>query len=515
MKLQLSFLAALLCVLGSDPALPDEPFGLVINNPGAFEGYNLFAPLNAATIYLIDNQGRVINSWDSDYKSGCPYLLENGHLLRNATYGNDGNGTFHGGGAGHAVEEFSWEGEKLWEFVYSSEDYLMHHDIAPLPNGNVLIIAWERKTKEEAVAAGRDPELLGDDELWPLHVIEVKPKRPKGGDIVWEWHLWDHLIQDFDETKANYGDPAAHPELVEINPPGFWMDRITKEEMEKLKALGYIGGGGSGEPEEDSDDDDDGREGRADWMHTNAIDYNIELDQIALSALGNDELWIIDHSTTTEEARGHTGGRSGKGGDLLYRWGNPAAYRAGTEGDQQLFAQHDVNWIPEGRPGAGNLLVFNNGRGRADGGEYSSIAEIAPPIKPDGSYLYEPGKAFGPAAPTWEYTAPNKEDFHSSFISGTRRQPNGNTLICEGATGTFLEVTADKKMVWRFVNPVTNPDPDEDDDDDEEGNPVFRVYRYPPDYPGLHGKDLTPGPLLTEYIKNNPAKVPRKRDEDE
>ena len=60
-----------------------------------------------------------------------------------------------------------------------------------------------------------------------------------------------------------------------------------------------------------------------DWLHTNGIDYNAEYDLIVLSVPRMNELWVIDHSTTTEEALGSTGGRWGKGGDLLWRWGNP------------------------------------------------------------------------------------------------------------------------------------------------------------------------------------------------
>ena len=59
-------------------------------------------------------------------------------------------------------------------------------------------------------------------------------------------------------------------------------------------------------------------------MHCNGLDYNSALDQIALSCRGMNEVYIIDHSTTTEEAVGHTGGNAGKGGDILYRWGNPS-----------------------------------------------------------------------------------------------------------------------------------------------------------------------------------------------
>lgn len=512
----------LVCIAGGGFTQDEEPKGLLINTPGAFEGYNLFAPLNAATTYLIDNKGRVVNTWESEYRPGnLAYLLDDGTILRPASFGHDGNGTFHGGGAGYRIEQFSWNGERLWEFIYADDNYLMHHDVEPMPNGNVLILAWEMKTAEEAIAAGRNPELLEDGELWPEHIVEVKPIRPSGGEIVWEWHLWDHVVQDFDESKPNYGDIAVHPELVELNPLGHWMDSFSEEELAELEALGYVGDDPDAE-DGDGDDDDDGDRDRgsgADWHHANAIAYNPELDQIAISALGNSEIWVIDHGLTTEEARGHTAGRYGKGGDLLYRWGNPFAYRRGIESDQQLFSQHDVRWIPEGYPGAGNLLIFNNGRGRAEDMEYSSVVEITPPIKPDGSYFLDSDRAFGPSAPTWEYIAPNKEDFHSSFISGAERQPNGNTLICEGASGTFFEVTADKEMVWRYVNPVAvaerpNDVDEEDEEEDEPKNIVFRVNRYTADHPGLRDKDLTPGPLLSEYIESHPPRIPREREED-
>ena len=119
----------------------------------------------------------------------------------------------------------------------------------------------------------------------PDHVIEVEPNGSSGGNIVWEWHVWAHLIQDYDPAKDNYGVVEDHPELIDIN---FMAISAGK-----------------------------------DLNHINAIDYNEEFDQILLTSAGQDEIWVIDHSTTTEESAGHTGGTSGKGGDLLYRWGNP------------------------------------------------------------------------------------------------------------------------------------------------------------------------------------------------
>ena len=197
---------------------PPQKVGLIQNNEGAFYGYTLFSPLGSTTTYLIDNDGRCVHSWESDYRPGqSVYLLENGHILRTGSVGPRGNQVFRAGGSGGRVQEFDWDGAIVWDFGYSSDKYLLHHDIEKLPNGNILMIAWERKTADEAIAAGRDPELLTDGELWTDYVIEVKPTGRSGGEIVWEWHVWDHLIQDHDSSRANYGVVAEHPELIDVN----------------------------------------------------------------------------------------------------------------------------------------------------------------------------------------------------------------------------------------------------------------------------------------------------------
>ncbi len=260
------------------------------------------------------------------------------------------------------------------------------------------MIARETKTDAEAIAAGRNPDMIPHrGELWPDHIIEVEPIGPTGGNIVWEWHVWDHLIQDYDPSKQNYGVVADHPELVDIN-------------------FGSA---------------------RADWIHMNSIDYNEEFDQILVSVNAFQEIWVIDHSTNSEEAAGHTGGNSGKGGDILYRWGNPQAYRAGNANDQKFFHQHDAQWIESGYPGESNILVFNNGRDRPDG-LYSSVDEIVPPVDENGNYSLTPGFPYGPEVQTWVYTAESPTDFYSPNLSGAQRLPNGNTLICNGANGYFF-----------------------------------------------------------------------------
>ncbi|MFT4567893.1 MAG: hypothetical protein ACI9FN_002861 [Saprospiraceae bacterium] len=98
----------------------------------------------------------------------------------------------------------------------------------------------------------------------------------------------------------------------------------------------------------------------SDILHCNAINYNAALDQIVFSSPHISEIFIIDHSTTMAESADHKGGRYGRGGDFLYRWGNPHNYEKGDSTDQQLFGQHDIRWIGKGYPGEGNLSLYNN-----------------------------------------------------------------------------------------------------------------------------------------------------------
>jgi Spy/CpxP family protein refolding chaperone len=407
--------------------------GLSINDPRALQGYTLLAPLDSSSTYLLDMQGKVVHTWTSDCNPAlCPLLLENGNLLRAGSIGSDSRVFGPGPGVGGKIQEFTWDGKLVWDFRLYNPRQLPHHDMTRLPNGNVLLIVSDRKTNEEALAAGRRPELVGDKHSIPDSLVEIKPTGPTTGKVVWERHLWDHLVQDFDKTKVNYGNVREHPELVNIN---FGEDELKPPPAAK-----------AGQPTALRP------RGNPDWTHFNGVAYNPDLDQIVVSVWTFSEFWIIDHSTTTAEAASHAGGRSGKGGDLLYRWGNPRAYRAGTKVDQKLFRQHNAHWIARGLPGEGHLLVLNNGNGRP-GGDYSSVDELVLPVDEQGRYACKPGTAYGPDKPVWSYSAPNKKDFYSSFISGTQRLPNGNTFICSGANGTIIEVTPSKEIVWKYVNP--------------------------------------------------------------
>jgi hypothetical protein len=465
------------CKKEDDKIIDDDTYtgvrtvGLMVNNTAkAYNGYTLFAPKQNTMTYLINNEGRIMHKWTkSTYPPGqSVYLLENGNLLRACmTTGRLSSG----GGEGGRVEEYDWDGNLVWELDYSTETYMQHHDIRRLPNGNILMLVIEKKTYAECIAAGFNPakfqpEIAAKGMMVPDYVVEIKPIYPKGGTVVWEWHTWDHLIQDFDATKTNYGNPKLHPELIDC--------------------------------------DGDQRNIPAFWNHMNSIDYNPALDQIAVSVRGNSEVWIIDHSTTTAEAKEHTGGLRGKGGDLLYRWGNPACYGAGTVANQRYFEQHDVEWVRPGYPGAGNLTCFNNGLGR---GNYSTVDEFTPAINTDGSYTVVAGSAFSPATYIWTYQGTATNPMYSENISGAHRLPNGNTIICSGTVGRFLEVTTTGEIVWEYICPVEktgvitqgNNPADDPARADETMNSVFRVYKYAVDYAAFTGKTLTAGDYIEIY----------------
>lgn len=421
---------------GSDPDLV-----------GGLEGeVTLFAPLGNKTTYLIDEDGNEVKTWESEYSPALSaYLLDDKTLLRTASLGQNGNSIFGStGGAGGLVQQFDWDGNLIWEFEHNSDNYLLHHDIEYLPNGNILMIAWEYKSEQEAIDAGRDPSLLNEGELWPDKIIEVMPEGTNSGTIVWEWHVWDHLIQEYDSTKENYGIVSEHPEKINLN---FTLNQAN-----------------------------------ADWNHINAVDYNEELDQILLTVRSFSEVWIIDHNLTTEKAAGNAG-------DLLYRWGNPQTYDRGTSSDQKLFVPHDGQWIEPGHAGENDILVFNNGQGRSDG-DYSSVDQFTPPLD-GGSYLITSGNSFEPEALTWTYYSNPTSDFYANHISGAQRLSNGNTLICEGTEGRFFEVTSTGEIVWEYINPYIVSSPQGDN------NTAFRAIRYNLDDP--NDEDNPPVPEGLTY----------------
>ncbi|MFA7082327.1 MAG: aryl-sulfate sulfotransferase [Bacteroidales bacterium] len=134
----------------------NQTVGMFVNEEDSFNGYTLFTPMRSSTIYLIDNQGRKINSWDTNSeKTIGAYLSENGDLVVSKTP--NGASIINGPIATGIVEKYDWNGNLLWTFELNNAEARLHHDFEVLPNGNVLMVAWEIKTTAEAIAQGRDP----------------------------------------------------------------------------------------------------------------------------------------------------------------------------------------------------------------------------------------------------------------------------------------------------------------------------------------------------------------------
>lgn len=395
----------------------------------AFDGYTLFSPKNSKQTYLIDNSGDVVHQWQSEFTAGTnAYLLENGNLLRAGSVGFDGNKNIHTPFAGGIIEEFDWQGNLVWQFEYNTDKVLQHHFIEPMPNGNVLMLAYEYFSKEEAIAAGRDPSKLADGYLTPEHVVEVKKTGKNSGEIVWEWHAFDHLVQDFDKSKPNFGVVSEHPEKININytPPG---------------------------PSPTG----------ADWNHAANASYNAVTDQVVIAVAGFNEVWVIDHNTTTEEAKGAKG-------DLVFRWGNPQAY--GVEGDFMLDGPHNAEILDDGR-----VAVINYGRSKD---KFSSIVFI------------EPGASTTEAANTTKSFSDGK-----LMYSGFEFLPNGNALIT-AVGGKLLEMTESGEVLWQYYNRDT-------------GKGMLNVGDAVPMWPAIPGQEMPkfPANYLLTSAKYSKADLPK------
>ena len=425
----------------------------IIFSQDVFEGYTLFTPGGgggggSATTYLKDNNLNNIQTWShSNSPASMPYLipgdepgLENTLLIYPYRVSNP---TMDTGGVGGAFECLTWDGDFVWGHTISNSDYQHHHDVEPLPNGNVLMIAWEKKTAIEAYAAGRTIIDNPLNAMWSTAIFEIAHDGNGGGQVVWEWHIWDHLIQDADPNDQNYGVVGDHPELFDIN----------------CGSVGTNGGPGGA---------------TADWMHINAVSYNVQFDQIVFSSRFQDEIYVIDHSTTSEEAASHSGGNYGKGGDFLYRWGNPQNYDRGNNSDKTLDDQHSVNWIPDGSPGEGNFILFNNG--------FNEASEFDPPMDEDGFYYIEDGEPFGPEDVRW-----SSPYVSTAMQGGAFRLPNGNTLITDADSADIDEVTEDGNTVWSYSHPGNNAS-------------IARAQKYAIDY--FDDNDVLYGDMNSDGILN-------------
>lgn len=437
--------------------------GLMQYDTSNTDGYVLFTGISSTKTYLIDKCGRKVNEWSSSYRPGLSvFLLPNSGLFRTGLFASSYFGT--GGGKGGILEKYDWAGNLLWSYQISDSIQCQHHDAMVLPNGNILAIVWERITLAQATEAGKNPAvtaLLNNQEIWSEKIVEIEPLGTNSANIVWQWKVWDHLIQDFDSTKNNFGVVSQHPELLNVN----YVLQVPPT--------------------------------NSDWLHLNSIDYNPTTDQIIVSCHNFSEFWIIDHSTNTEQAASHLGGNAGKGGDLLYRWGNPITYGRGVADDQKLFKQHHVTFIKQGFPNAGKICVLNNGVNRPGGNSSSvDIIDIAPAGFP---YTIGATTPYLPNTTSWSYFAPTPSTFYAPNISGVYPLANGSFMVTDGPKGEIFEIDSTGITKWRYINPVNNTGAITQGTAPVQ-NTVFRAEFYPTTYSAFTGLTLIP----TTEIELNP-----------
>ncbi|MGW9687235.1 aryl-sulfate sulfotransferase [Flagellimonas sp. 2504JD1-5] len=394
-------------VTDDDPVVPPDKAGQVefLNESLVYDGYVLINDAGNDRVYLMDKEANILHEWDIPSGIGNDVeLLPDGRLL-GIMKADDPQIKY--GGQGGKLQYVKPDSTIEWNFDYSSEDYITHHDVELLPTGNLITIVWEKRTIEQAEAAGSSMEI----DVFPEAIIEVNPSTDQ---IVWEWHAWDHLIQDHDDTKENFGVVAENPRLINLN-------YVTDKE--------------------------------GDIMHANGIEYDEINDLIYLSVNFYHEVWVIDHSTTTEQAASNAGGSYGFGGDLVYRFGNPEAY--GNAMGEQLFRNNHHPLLLDGA-NLGKISIFTNGGDLNKSTAYELL--LPDPFGLASNTDNEPEVS-------WSFEDP---DLYSPKVSGMVPLPNGNRMITEGNFGVW-EVSDAGEVVWKF-----------------EGEGFFwRAYHYDKDHSGV------------------------------
>lgn len=397
--LQKVFVTAVLALFaGSALSSPRiYPTGVTIYDPA--RAYNSFVSFSApdGNTHLIDMNGNEVHRWPYVGQPGeviDPRLIggQRGHVLlqltRNGREGISGNRT---------VGELDWDGKTVWEWGAQAPGGAarQNHDWARLANGNTLLL----------IAVRHAVKGLGPKKIWDQGIYEVTTD----GTIVWKWIAGDHL-KEFGFTRD-----GMHylRERVKRNPPDPW----GYLEINDMQILG---------PNR--------------WF--DAGDKRFAPENIMIDTRQGNVVLIIEKKTGKIVWRlGPVFPGSEYSADLRIRKKNlPRPV-------DQISGQHDAHLIPEGLPGAGNLLLVDNqgaaGFPPAALGKYagSRVLEIDPVKKEI----------------VWQYTGENSGrqpwSFFSSFVSSARRLPNGNTLVDEGMNGRFFQITPKGDIVWEYVTP--------------------------------------------------------------
>ncbi|MDR0221024.1 MAG: aryl-sulfate sulfotransferase, partial [Lachnospiraceae bacterium] len=412
------------------------PTGTTIYNKSkAYSGYTVFPSSRGAL--LIDMNGNEVNLWAG--LGGFPNkILPGGYVL-----GNTGTRISPKAYQDQLdLVQADWEGKIVWKFDRTelikdegqpeSWQARQHHDFqregSPIGyyapslepqalSGNTLILVHENVTNPAI-----SDKLLIDDKL-----IVVT----WDGEIVWEWRASDHFEEfgfDEDAKKAIHNNPGLHGEAG-----GDWMH---------INSASWLG------PNK--------------WYE--AGDERFHPQNILIDGRNTNTLNIIDYRT----------------GKIVWKLGPRFDGNEAEKALGWIIGQHHFHMIPKGLPGAGDLLVYDNG----GHGGYG----LPNPASPDGTNNalrdFSRVLQFDPLTLEikWQYTPAeaghvifaNGPKFYSSYISSAQRLPNGNTLITEGSDGRLFEVTPEHETVWEYINPYYTNIPGRG-----RLNMVYRAYRVP------------------------------------
>ncbi len=414
------------------------PTGTTIYNPEkCFSGYTIFQALQTGAL-LIDMNGTDVHLWKGLH--GFPNkILPGGYVL-----GHSGERDPH-----HGMQDMldlvqvDWDGNIVWKFN--------HYEYIKDPNNEPMWMArahhdYQREGSSTGYfSPGQTPNVLGGNTLLLTHKnVENKYISDKNllddviieidweGNILWEWCVNEHFDElGFDEQAKN---------VLFRNP--------------NMRKVG---------------------DGMGDWMHINSMstlgenrfyeegDNRFHPDNIIWDARESNIIAIIDKKT----------------GKIVWKLG-PDFTGEDVKHLGWIIGQHHAHMIPHGLPGAGNILVFDNGGWAGYGApnpsslfgqknawrDYSRVLEINP-VTLAIEWQYTPAEAFF-KMPT------DASRFYSPYISSAQRLPNGNTLITEGSNGRLIEVTAEHEIVWEYISPYM--------DQKSSFNMVYRAYRVPYDW---------------------------------
>jgi hypothetical protein len=477
------------------------PTGTTIYDPArAWSGFTVLSPLQTQAAVVIDMNGKIVKQWDGFNNSagGPARVLPNGDVIA-------ASGARPGRQESLELVQRDFAGNVVWrldrnEEIPTSDGKTMqslrqHHDWQreDFPAGYYSPEATPARSGSNTLVLShtdrRVPAVAGDVLLQDDRIIEVSST----GQVLWQWSAGDHI------EELGFS-PRARTSIREARAGG--AGRAGRGAPAAGAARGAAAPDNAGRAGAGRGDAGRGGAGRGaapggaaagpaafDWLHLNSATYlgpNKWFD-------AGDKRFAPNHVIVSSREASLLA-IIARDGSIVWRLGPDFLESDATRAIGQIIGQHHAHLIPKGLPGAGNLLVFDNG-GSSGYGEPSGIA-------PRGTGVYARATSrvleIDPTTLSlvWSYTAGSQ--FFSTNISGAQRLPNGNTLITEGAGGRLFEVTSDRQIVWEFMNAPPNAA-------SRTPATIYRAYRLPYTWlsqiPRPQEKAVTPPPLGEFHVQ--------------